>query len=143
VSSTKLLSLIKRVEGCSLVPYVCPAGFWTIGYGHLCTSSQTPITQEQADETLGRDVETAVRQVLVLSPGLEGGKLDAITDFVFNLGRGRYAASTLRRCVNAGDDVRVATELRRWVHGGGRVLPGLVARREVEVKLWLTYPQKS
>ena len=63
------------------------------------------------------------------------GRLAAIVDFTFNLGAGRLQTSTLRRCINAGNWDRVPQELRRWVRGGGRVLPGLVRRREAEVAL--------
>jgi lysozyme len=61
------------------------------------------------------------------------GRLAAIVDFTFNLGAGRLQASTLRRRVNQLDWAGVAQELRRWVYGGGKVLPGLVLRREAEV----------
>ena len=65
------------------------------------------------------------------------GRLGAIVDFTFNLGAGRLQTSTLRRRINQRDWVGVALELRRWVYGGGRVLPGLVARREAECRLIL------
>ncbi|MGK0674516.1 MAG: lysozyme, partial [Halothiobacillaceae bacterium] len=64
------------------------------------------------------------------------GRLAAIVDFTFNLGAGRLQTSTLRRRVNQRDWMAAATELRRWVYGGGKVLPGLVTRREAEVA-WL------
>ena len=73
-----------------------------------------------------------------LSPCLHAesdDRLSAISDFVFNLGPTRYAASTLRRCVNAGEWNRAKTELAKWVWGGGRKLPGLVLRREAEAGL--------
>jgi len=65
-------------------------------------------------------------------------RLAAIVDFTFNLGAGRLQTSTLRRRVNQRDWAEAARELRRWVHGGGKVLPGLVARREAEVQLLQT-----
>ncbi|WP_414041926.1 glycoside hydrolase family protein [Acidithiobacillus sp. M4-SHS-6] len=58
-------------------------------------------------------------------------------DFTFNLGGGRLQTSTLRRRVNQRDWNAAAMDLRRWVYGGGRVLPGLVVRREAEVPLIL------
>jgi lysozyme len=66
------------------------------------------------------------------------GRLAAIVDFTFNLGAGRLQASTLRRRVNQRDWVAARQELSRWVYGGGKVLPGLVARREAEVGLLLS-----
>ena len=63
-------------------------------------------------------------------------RLAAIVDFTFNLCAGRLQTSTLRRRINQRDWASATTELRRWVHGGGKVLPGLVVRREVEMQ-WL------
>lgn len=63
------------------------------------------------------------------------GRLAAIVDFTFNLGAGRLQTSTLRRRINQRDWGAAATELRRWVYGGGKVLPGLFARREAEISL--------
>lgn len=70
----------------------------------------------------------------IAAPAAEG-RLAAIVDFTFNLGAGRLQTSTLRRRVNQRDWVAAGLELRRWVYGGGRILPGLVARREGEVSL--------
>ncbi len=63
-------------------------------------------------------------------------RLVAIVDFTFNLGAGRLQTSTLRRRVNQRDWGAAGHELRRWVYGGGKMLPGLVSRRETEVA-WL------
>jgi lysozyme len=83
------------------------------------------------------DVATFVRGTLALCPGLEGARLAAVADFAYNLGLTRLAGSTLRRRINAGDWEASAVELRKWVRGGGRILPGLVLRREAEVSLLL------
>ena len=64
-----------------------------------------------------------------------GGRLAAIVDFTFNLGAGRLQASTLRRRINQRDWTAAGQELRRWVYGGGKVLPGLVAHRKTEATL--------
>ncbi len=139
--------LAKRFEGFHRVPkndpgrahpYICPAGFWTIGYGHLCDQQHPPITEAEAEAYLARDLSTALTATLRYCPVLATepeGRLAAIVDFTFNLGGGRLQTSTLRRRVNQRDWAAAAKELRRWVHGGGRVLPGLVARREAEVAL--------
>ncbi len=141
------IALAKRFEGFHRVPkndpgrahpYICPAGYWTIGYGHLCDQQHPPITEAEAEAYLARDLQTALAATLrycpVLATELEG-RLAAIVDFTFNLGGGRLQTSTLRRRVNQRDWPAAATELRRWVYGGGKVLPGLVARREAEVAL--------
>ena len=141
------IALARRFEGFHRVPkhdpgrahpYLCPAGFWTIGYGHLCDARHPPITEAEAEVYLARDLSTALAATLRHCPVLATepeGRLAAIADFTFNLGGGRLQISTLRRRVNQRDWAATATELRRWVYGGGRVLPGLVARRGAEVDL--------
>lgn len=141
------IDLAKRFEGFQRVPkndpgraypYVCPAGYWTIGYGHLCDSKHPPITETEAEAYLARDLETALAATLRYCPVLAiepEGRLAAIVDFTFNLGAGRLQTLTLRRRINQRDWATAATELCRWVYGGGRVLPGLVARREAELSL--------
>lgn len=145
------ITLAKRFEGFHRVPkndpgrahpYICPAGFWTIGYGHLCDAQHPPITEAEAEAEaeayLARDLNAALAATLRHCPVLATepeGRLAAIADFTFNLGGGRLQTSTLRRRVNQRDWAAAAKELRRWVHGGGRVLPGLVGRREAEITL--------
>lgn len=110
----------------------------TIGYGHRCDPKHLPITQEEAEAYLAQDLikalNTTLRYYLVLATEPEG-RLAAIVDFTFNLGAGRLQTSTLRRRINQRDWIAAGQELRRWVYGGGKVLPGLVSRREAEVTL--------
>lgn len=143
------IELAKRFEGFHRVPqsdpgrahpYVCPAGFWTIGYGHLCDAQHPPITEREAEAYLAQDLTTALCATLRYCPVLATepeGRLAAIVDFTFNLGAGRLQASTLRRRLNQRAWDEAASELRRWVYGGGRVLPGLLARRDAEARLLL------
>ena len=143
------VDLAKRFEGFHRVPksdpgrahpYVCPAGFWTIGYGHLCDPQHPPITEAEAGDYLAADLMTALNATLRYCPVLSTepeGRLAAIVDFTFNLGAGRLQTSTLRRRIHQLDWAAAATELRRWVYGGGRVLPGLLSRREAEATLML------
>ena len=119
-------------------PYVCPAGFWTIGYGHLCDPTHPPISEDEGEAYLTRDMVTALDATLRYCPVLATepeGRLAAIVDFTFNLGAGRLQTSTLRRRVNQRDWGASAQELSRWIYGGGKALPGLVARRKVEAAL--------
>ena len=119
-------------------PYVCPAGYWTIGYGHLCPKDHPPIDEAQGEAYLASDLVTAARGAYALCPNLINeteGRQAAIIDFVFNLGAGRLKVSTLRKRVNENDWAAAAHELRKWVYGGGRKLPGLIARREAEIAL--------
>jgi lysozyme len=138
------IDLAKRFEGFHRVakadpgrahPYICPAGYWTIGYGHLCDPKHPPITEAEAEGYLAQDLKVALAATLRYCPVLAtepDGRLAAIVDFTFNLGGGRLQISTLRRRVNERDWEAAVRELRRWVYGGGRVLPGLVARRGAE-----------
>jgi lysozyme len=142
------ITLAKQFEGFHRVPkfdperrahpYICPAGYWTIGFGHLCDPKHLPITEAQAEDYLSRDLITALNATLRYCPVLATepeGRLAAIVDLTFNLGAGRLQTSTLRRRINQMDWSSAASELRRWVYGGGKVLPGLVTRREAEVAL--------
>ena len=144
------INLAKRFEGferkvksgieITAVPYICPAGFWTIGYGHLCDPKHPPITEAKAEVYLACDLQTALVATLRYCPVLATepeGRLAAIIDFTFNLGAGRLQTSTLRRRINQRDWQSAAFELGRWVRGGGLVLPGLVARRQAELSLLL------
>lgn len=141
------IELAKRFEGFHRVaradpsraqPYICPAGYWTIGYGHLCQPDHPPITEEEGELWLTQDLQTALRATLRYCPVLamaSESRLAAIVDFTFNLGAGRLQTSTLRRRINQRDWQAAAFELGRWVRGGGRVLPGLVARRQAEISM--------
>ena len=137
-------ALARRFEGCYLRPYLCPAGVPTIGYGATyyedgtrVTLFDAPITRERAESLLLWMVRTRyLPAVLRLCPGIDSPeRLAAIIDFTFNLGAGNLQASTLRRRINAGQWDDVPSELRKWIKGGGRVLAGLVKRREAEVVL--------
>ena len=139
------IDLAKRFEGferkakrgleITAIHYICPAGFWTIGYGHLCDPKHPPITEAEAAVYLARDLQTALAATLRHCPVLateSEGRVAAIVDFTFNLGAGRLQTSTLRRRINQRDWIAAGQELRRWVYGGGRMLPGLINRREAE-----------
>lgn len=133
-----LARVVRRQPVVAVAPYVCPAGYWTIGYGHLCGADHPTIGVSEANEYLRADLNRALVQTLALCPVLATGsaeRLAAITDFTFNLGAGRLKASTLRRKINAGEWDDVPGELRKWVWGGGKKLPGLIARREAEIEL--------
>jgi lysozyme len=141
------IDLAKRFEGFHQVPkvdpgrahpYLCPAGYWTIGYGHLCDPKHPPITEAEAEVYLARDLQSALAATLRYCPVLATepeGRLAAIVDFTFNLGAGRLQTSTLRRRINQRDWTGAAGDLRKWVHAGGKRLPGLVARRVVEAAM--------
>ena len=137
--------LCRRFEGLRLKPYLCPAGIPTIGYGSTRYAngkpvklSDKPISQIKANELLMTTLERDyLPGVLKLSAGLQDHPeaLAAITDFAYNLGLTKYAGSTFRKKVDAKDWSGARGELAKWIYGGGKVLPGLVARRAAEAEL--------
>jgi GH24 family phage-related lysozyme (muramidase) len=136
------INLIKRFEGFSSTIYICPAGYPTIGYGHVVLAHEqeqfaTGITQAEATELLRKDVRIAERALLrLISVPLTDGQFDALVSFTFNLGAGALQRSTMRRKVNRGEHEGVPTELMKWVWAAGKRLPGLVRRRRSESILY-------
>ncbi|WP_445392388.1 lysozyme [Stenotrophomonas pavanii] len=132
-----------KSEGLRLVAYLCPADKWTIGYGHTGPDVKPGlrITAERAVELLDADLAKAATSVRrVVRVPLSAPQEAALIDFVFNLGEGNLATSTLLRKLNAGDYASVPAQLRRWtkgrVKGVLKDLQGLIDRREAEVILW-------
>jgi lysozyme len=137
--------LCRHFEGFRSKPYICPAGYPTIGYGTVykpdgtkVTMDDAPISKAQADEWLLSELRTNYAAgVLRASPRLiaQPKILGAMIDFSYNLGVARYRASTLRRKVDNQDWEAAKEQLMRWTRGGGKVLPGLVRRRQAEASL--------
>lgn len=129
------LDLICRFEGFSPIIYMCPAGYPTIGYGHLITETNKEqfldgVDEDEALDLLRQDVAVAERAVLrLIRAPLTQGQFDALVSFTFNLGSGALQRSTLRRKVNREEHADVPAELGKWVWAGGRKLKGLVKRR--------------
>lgn len=140
------LNLIKQYEGLRLAPYRDPVGIPTIGYGSTTGLdgnpiglSTPPITQEQASQLLQRDTQKFSDGVIKLvQHQLTQGQLDALVSFTYNLGLGALQASTLLKKLNVWDIIGASNEFSRWVYAGGKALPGLIARREAERKLFLS-----
>lgn len=132
-----LIELIKQFEGCHLKAYYCPAGILTCGWGStgIDVTPSTVWTQAYADQRMQSDAMRFLNATKKLCPNLKGKKLEAIADFSYNLGIGRLKASTLRKRLLVEDWSGAVGELRRWVRGGGKVLKGLVLRREAEIQL--------
>lgn len=132
------LALIKRFEGFSATPYLCPARIWTIGYGHVLLPAERT-TLMQVDEAMAErlligDVlfaEQAVRKYI--SVPLSENQFDALVSFTFNVGAGALQRSALRRVINRGEVDEIPRQWMRWVWGGGRRLTGLARRRAAEL----------
>lgn len=129
-----LLRLIRRFEGLRLQAYSCPAGVLTCGYGSTGPDikKDTVWTVEQAENRMRQDAKRFEEAASKLCPGQAGDNLAALADFAYNLGITRLAGSTLRRKINSGDIQGAKIEITKWVRGGGKVLPGLVIRRNIE-----------
>lgn len=139
-ASVDAYELIKQFEGLRLEAYLCPAGIWTIGYGH--TSDVSPnsfITIQEADEYLHRDVASVEMQLNKLNLSLCQCQWDAIVSFVFNVGIGNFKASTLLAKIRINpDDNSIMDEFLRWVYANGKVMRGLQKRRLAEMKLYFS-----
>lgn len=138
-------ALCRPFEGLRLKPYICPAGYPTIGYGTVFKPDGTKVTMEHpeisketAEEWLLSELKTNyLAGVLKASPSLISYPrvLGAMTDFAYNLGVARYRGSTLRKRVNEQDWDGAVEQLMLWTKAGGRILPGLVKRRQAEAVL--------
>ena len=154
--SDKALLMIKKHEGVRYKPYRCPAALWTIGVGHVLYPEQGRLTmaermnfplkiehfrifsKEEVDEILKTDLARFIRGVSKYCPVITSqGQLDALVSFSFNVGLGALQRSTLRQKHNRGDYDGAAQEFLKYTKGGGKVLPGLVKRRNDERALYL------
>lgn len=134
------IALIKEYEGLGLKAYICPAGYWTIGYGHTATTKPGQfITEEEATRLLYADVrhaENAVNGRVKVS--LNSNQFSALCSFVFNVGLGNFTDSTLLKLLNRKWYTQVPAQLVRWNRAGGQILNGLTRRRAAEGTLWNT-----
>lgn len=138
-------ALCKQFEGFRGKPYLCPAGVPTIGYGSTyyadgrkVTLGDAPMSEPEAATLLLQELHhTYLPGVLRNCPTLltDEKKCNAIVDFAYNLGTGRLQTSTLKRKINAQDWDGAKEQLLLWTKGGGRVLPGLLKRRNAECQL--------
>lgn len=155
-----------KYEGYRNKPYLCPAHIWTIGYGHVLYQDQIKLpvirregyqglirkeyplsegdnrvwTKEEINELFRVDVRNFERGVFRLVPNVFGrqGAFDAMVSFAFNAGLGNLQRSQIRMKALRDDWEGAAQAFRQWTRGGGKVLPGLVKRREDEIALFLS-----
>lgn len=134
------IDLIKKFEGFREDAYLCPAGVWTIGYGHTKgVKPEDKISPEQAEMYLRQDLSDSEESVsrLVTAP-IEQCQFDALVSLVYNIGCGNFYSSTIRRLVNQGciDKTKITHAFCMWKKSQGRVLSGLIRRREAESALY-------
>ena len=138
-TSQEGIDLIKQFEGLRTDAYLCPAGVWTIGYGHTSgVRKGAHITEQYATLLLWSDLAPVERSINQLDVVLTQHQYDALASFVFNVGVRAFLNSTLCKCLLNGEYERVPAELRRWNKVKGETCAGLVRRREAEIKLWET-----
>ena len=132
------LALIKKFEGCELKAYRCAANVLTIGYGSTKGVKEgDSITQEDADKLLMHEIKEYEGYVNdLVEVDLEQNQFDALVSWVFNLGPAKLKSSTLLKVLNAKDYEGVPAQIKRWNKAGGKVLQGLVRRREAESLLF-------
>jgi lysozyme len=132
------VDLIKSSESFSPTAYLCPVGIPTIGYGHTAGVLSADVGNRRITEAMGEQLLCddlaifcdAVEKLIKVS--LTDGQFGALVSLAFNIGVGAFKKSTLLRRLNAGDFTGAAEQFSVWNKGGGRVLPGLVKRRESE-----------
>jgi len=137
------LALIKRFEGFRAKAYRCPAGVWTIGYGHTSQSGAPEIkagmrlSRQKASPILAKDIERfagGVRRAATVT--LNEQQFSALVSFAYNVGLAAFRSSSVLKAVNQSDFAAVPRRLSLWVKADGRVLPGLVKRRAAEAALF-------
>ena len=156
--SAAAIQMIKHHEGVRTKPYRCPALLWTVGVGHVIDPTHAAVKYEErknlpipagwdrvltmgeVDDLLSQDLVRFERGVLRNCPSATGrqGVFDALVSFSFNVGLGNLQRSTLRMKTNRGEFEAAADEFLKWTKAGGRVLPGLVKRRNDERALYLS-----
>ena len=139
-TSEKGLDLIKQFEGLRLKAYKCPAGVWTIGYGHTGKDvvSGMTISETRANALLKQDVRAGEIYLNSLGINFEQKQFDALSSWIFNLGVGNFSKSTLRKKIVAkADDKAITDEMVKWVNSGGKPLLGLKKRRVAEANMFL------
>ena len=131
--------LIKTFEGYRSEAYLCPAGKWTIGYGHTSGVKEgDTCTKEQADIYLQEDIQWAEKVVNAQNLRLNQFQFDALVSFVFNVGSGNFQESTLLKVIKANpkDYTAIEEEWKRWKYSNKQILKGLVRRRAAEYELY-------
>jgi len=163
METDKLIKLVSHYESLhdgdlsviGLQPKMCPAGYWTEGYGRVIRDEKgmlkgisnkakayklsTIKTVEQALKALNEDLEEYENRVNSLHLVINQDQKDALVSFSYNVGFDALKGSTLLKLVKAkASATQIDKEFRKWNKGGGKVLPGLVARRTSEALLFIT-----
>lgn len=139
--TNKGINLIKKFEGLRLEAYLCPAGVWTIGYGHTKgVKKGQVITQLEADNLLKEDLRSFEKGVTsLIKSNINQNQFDSLVSFAFNLGLANLKNSTLLKKVNSNSNDRtIVDEFIKWIYAGGKPLEGLKRRRQAEAYLYFS-----
>jgi len=145
-TSEKGITLIKYFEGVHATPYRCPAGYWTVGVGHLISyddellsSWDRTFSDDEINNLLKNDLKKFENGVIrLLHPKQPNqSEFDALVSFSFNLGLGCFQRSTVRSAFIRGDKKRAGEVLLKYCYAGGRRLKGLIRRRLAEHALFM------
>jgi len=137
--------VIKEFEGYSSEPYLCPSGIATIGYGNTrylngerVTMDDPEIDKKEAEKMLLETVKFVEKEVKnIVEHKLKSYQMAALISFTYNVGIGAFSNSTLLSWIDSNPNYnRIPEQFRRWNRGGGKVLKGLIRRREAEIELW-------
>ena len=135
--SESMIAVIKKFEGLRLKAYKCPAGVFTIGYGHTeNVFADSEISELMADQILRKDLQKFEQTINDLDLPLLQCEFDALVSFVFNVGIGNFNKSTLKKLLSQKKFFYAAKEFDKWVFAGGKKLPGLQNRRNIERKIF-------
>jgi len=140
------IDLVKAFEGCKLTAYRDPVGIWTIGYGTtaraglgIIPTGGMTITQAEADQLLADGLNKFADQIRpMITAGINDNQFGACVSLAYNIGAHGFSTSSALKHINAGDYSKAADAILLWNKAGGKVLKGLVRRREAERKLFLT-----
>lgn len=140
-TSYKGKDIIKSFESLRTDSYICPAGKWTIGWGHTKgVKMGQHITKQQAEDMLVEDIAPIERMLNAVGINFRQEQFDALVSWIFNLGMGNFSKSTmLKRIVEGADDEKITDEMVKWVFAGKQRLPGLARRRVAEANLFIGY----
>ena len=136
--SNEGISLIKKFEGCELEAYQDAVGVWTIGYGHTKNVKEgLTVSKEQADNMLLNELDEYCEHVeKAVTVDLKQCEFDALVSWTYNLGPTNLNNSTMLKVLNNKEYNEVPNQIMRWNKAGGKVLQGLVRRREAEALLF-------
>jgi len=132
------LALIKRFEGCELKAYRCPANVLTIGYGHTKNVTENmEITQQEANDMLDEELIEYCEYIdKMVKVSLNQNQFDALVAWIYNLGPTNFRNSTLLTVLNQERYSDVPEQIKRWNKADGKILDGLIKRREAEALLF-------